>query len=201
MSPPVALFCCVSFFFGKVTRCPKKKKKKKKWEELSQTFKSVQEGLQDELRESIGMFTHSFSFLIWSTHGDLGEFWRKQSFLRKAEFQQVIPKGLVLPLDFSLSTKIKGPGYCFFRKETLKEQEHSAGIRLEGAWASLEKPSIACNLGSAFHNSIRSCMRSCIAILHPFFYGFLSQEFPPFVTLFKTSRVGWQDCQQLDVMD
>lgn len=70
MSPPVALFCCVSFFFGKVTHVVQKKK----WEDLSQTFDSIQEGLQDELRERSGMFTHFFSFLIWSTHGDLGEF-------------------------------------------------------------------------------------------------------------------------------
>lgn len=78
-----------------------------------------------------------------------------------------------------------------FRKETQKKQESSAGIRLEDAWANLGKPSIACNFGSAFHNSIRSCM----TILHSSFYQrcdvFLSQEFPLFVKLFQTSRVGW----------
>lgn len=55
----------------------------------------------------------------------------------------MIPKDFVLPMGFSLSTKIKDPGSYFFRKETLKEQEQSAEIRLEGAWASLEKPSVA----------------------------------------------------------
>lgn len=122
-------------------------------------------------------------------------FWGKQS------FRQVIPKSLVLCVGFSLSTKNEGPGSCFFshipifRKETLKKQEYSAGIRPEDAWASLEKPSFACSLGSAFHTSIRRCMRICMTILHSSFHWrcdvFLSQEFPPFVKLFQTSRVGW----------
>lgn len=41
-------------FWQSNTCCPKEKK----WEELSQTFNSKQERLQEELKERIGMFTH-----------------------------------------------------------------------------------------------------------------------------------------------
>lgn len=110
MSPPVALFCCVSFFFGKVTHVIQKTKK---WEEVSQAFNSTQEGLQDELRERVGMFTHSFSFLIRSTHRGLGVL-KKRVFLGKQSFRQVIPKGLALCMGFSLSANVEGPDSWFF---------------------------------------------------------------------------------------
>lgn len=106
----------------------------------------------------------------------------------------MIPNGLVLFMGFVSAEKWKALFPKIFhismlRKEILKQQEYSAGIRMEDAWASLEKLSIASNLGSAFHNSTRSCM----TILHYSFYGscdvFLNQEFPPFAKLFQTSRV------------
>lgn len=145
------------------------------------------------------MFTHSLSFPIWSTHRDLGEFWRKQFSEESRVSDKWFQKVWYYVWALVSAQKLKALVLVFFhipifRKVTLKKQEHSAGIRPEEAWASLEKHSFACSFSSAFHTSIRSCMRSFMTILHSSFYWrcdvFLSQEFPPFVKLFQTSRVG-----------
>lgn len=147
------------------------------------------------------MFTHSLSLLIRSTHTGVWESSEENSFLRKADFQTSYSKKFGIMRGLQSQHKKLRPWFLFFfhiprfRKETLKKQEYSAGIRPEDACASLEKPSFACSLGSAFHTSIRRCMRICMTILHSSFHWrcdvCLSQEFPPFVKLFQTSRVGW----------